>query len=357
MTEPNSSNQPRAGSAGHQHEHDDAHAHDDHSHASEGPAAGTTSGGSAAKHAHNHGAGGGHGHSHINVREQSRSAMTRVLVLVSTYLFVEVGVGLYSHSLALLADAGHMLSDVGAIILALVAYWFSAKPATPGKTYGYYRSEILAGFFNSLALVGISIYILFEAYHRLQAPPEVAGWPVLITAIIGFGINLISLKLLSSGAKHSINAKAAYLEVLSDSLATFGVLVSSVLIITMKWYQADAIISAIIGIGILPRTWMLLTECINILMEGTPGHIDLDALRQSMLKVDGVTDVHDIHVWTITSGLDSMSGHVAVREGVATETVLTELTRLLNDEFGLNHTTIQIEQVECKDKGKDPCST
>jgi cobalt-zinc-cadmium efflux system protein len=268
-------------------------------------------------------------------------------------MIVEVGVGLYAHSLALLADAGHMLSDVGGLVLALVAFWFSAKAPTPDKTYGYYRSEILAGFFNSLVLVGISIYILVEAYQRFQHPGEVVALPALIVAVLGFGVNLTSLKLLHKDSQNSINARAAYLEVLSDSLATFGVIVSSTIILLTHWYQADAIISGIIGIAILPRTWMLLTECINVLMEGTPGHIDLSALRTAMLEVEGVQDVHDIHVWTITSGLDAMSGHVAIDTRAPAETVLTSVTKLLNDEFGLHHTTIQVEQVECK--GTDRC--
>jgi cobalt-zinc-cadmium efflux system protein len=296
---------------------------------------------------HKHGAG-GHGH-HGDLRQQSRSAMLTVLAMTSVYMIVEVVVGFMFHSLALLADAGHMLSDVGALVLALVAYWFSSKPPTPDKTHGYYRSEILAGFFNSILLVGISLYILFEAYQRLQHPPEVGGMPVLIVAILGFAINLASLKLLHKGSQNSINAKAASLEVLSDSLATLGVIISSVIILTTHWYAADAIISAVIGIAILPRTWLLLTECINILMEGTPGHIDLKELRQSIMSIAGVVDVHDIHVWTITSGLDSMSGHVTIDPAVAPDAVLAAVTDLLNDKYGLHHTTIQVDQGNCKD--------
>ncbi|HEY9718004.1 MAG TPA: cation diffusion facilitator family transporter [Trichormus sp.] len=296
---------------------------------------------------HKHGAG-GHGH-HGDLRQQSRSAMLTVLAMTSTYMIVEVVVGFMSHSLALLADAGHMLSDVGALVLALVAFWFSAKPPTPDKTYGYYRSEILAGFFNSLLLVGISLYILLEAYQRIQHPPEVGGLPVLIVAAFGFVINLTSLKLLHKGSQNSINAKAAYLEVMSDSLATLGVIISSIIIMTTHWYAADAVISAVIGVAILPRTWLLLTECINILMEGTPGHINLAELRQSIISVDGVVDVHDIHVWTITSGLDSMSGHVTIDPAVAPDAVLAAVTDLLNDKYGLNHTTIQVDQGNCKD--------
>lgn len=297
----------------------------------------------------------GHSHGHVSVREQSRSAMLIVLGMTSTLMIVEVCVGFYTHSLALLADAGHMLSDVAALVLALVAYWFSQKPATPDKTFGYYRSEILASFFNALLLVGISAYILYESYQRLKQPPEIIAGPVLAVAVVGLVINIVSLRLLQHGAKQSLNAKAAYLEVLGDSFATAGVIISSVLILTMKWTLADPIVSGLIGIAILPRTWMLLRECINILMEGTPGHIDLDALRQALMAVEGVVDVHHIHVWTITSGLDAMSGHVTIDNRAPSDTVLTEVTRILNDDFELHHTTIQVEQIQCKE-GKNSCA-
>ena len=313
--------------------HDDSHSHEE-------------------GHAHSKG---GHGHGHGDFRAQSRSALIGVLAMTGTFMLVEVGVGLYAHSLALLADAGHMLSDVAGMVLALVAFWFSSKPATPGKTYGYYRSEILAGFVNSLLLVGISIYILVESYQRLQHPSEVGAIPVLAVACVGLCINLASLKLLHKGAQNSINARAAYLEVLSDSLATFGVIISSIIVLATHWYQIDAIISGVIGIAIFPRTWMLLTECINVLMEGTPGHIDLSELRGAILKVEGVLDVHDIHVWTITSGLDAVSGHVAIDASVAADSVLTAVTTLLKDSFALQHTTIQVEAVECK--GNASCSS
>lgn len=274
--------------------------------------------------------------------------MLIVLGMTSAYMVVEVITGLTTHSLAMLADAGHMLSDVGALVLGLLAVWFSSKPATQDKTYGYYRSEILAGFFNALLLVAISLFILYEAYKRLMQPPEVAGLPVLIVAIIGLAMNVVSLKVLKKSADATINARAAYLEILGDSLASFGVILSSAIIMTTKWYVADPIISGLIGLWILPRTWLLLSECINILMEGTPGHVDLGALRKSMLAVEGVLDVHDIHVWTITSGLDAMSGHVTIDNRAPAEEVLTKVTKILNDDFELHHTTIQVEQIECK---------
>lgn len=297
-------------------------------------------------HSHSH----GHGHAHgANLRAENKSSLLIVLVLTSAFMICEVVTGLFTHSLALLADAGHMLGDIGAIILALVAIWFSSKPATADKTFGYYRSEILAGFFNSLALVGVSLFIMYEAYMRLADPPEVIGMPILVVALIGLVVNITSLRILQRSAQQSLNAKAAYLEVLGDCLATVGVIISSLLIIFCKWYWADPLISSAIAIAILPRTWLLLKECTNILMEGTPGHIDLAALRLALMAVEGVTDVHDIHVWTITSGLDAMSGHVAVDNRAPAEEILSRVRKIVNDDFGIHHSTIQVEQLECKE--------
>lgn len=288
-----------------------------------------------------------HGHHH-DLRNESKQGMLTVLGLTSAFMVVEVITGFMTGSLAMFADAGHMLSDVGALLLGLLAVWFSSKPATPGKTYGYYRSEILAGFFNALVLVALSIIIVVEAYRRFTSPPEISGIPVLVVASLGLIMNLVSLKLLKKSADASINARAAYLEILGDSLASVGVIVSSLVIICTKWYAADPLISGLIGLAILPRTWLLLSECINILMEGTPGRIDLSSLRKALLDVEGVIDVHDMHVWTITSGLDAMSAHVTIDNRAPSEAVLTEVTKILNDDFELHHTTIQVEQIECK---------
>jgi cobalt-zinc-cadmium efflux system protein len=301
-------------------------------------------------HSHSHGhshAAGGHGHHH-DLRNESKKGMLTVLGLTAAYMLIEVVTGIMTGSLAMFADAGHMLSDVGALLLGLLAVWFSSKPATPGKTYGYYRSEILAGFFNALALVVLSLIILFEAYRRFSSPPEVHGIPVLIVAALGLVMQLVSLKMLKKSADAGINARAAYLEILGDSMASVGVIVSSLIIIFTKWYAADPLISGLIGLAILPRTWLLISECVNILMEGTPGRIDLSSLRKALTSVEGVLEVHDVHVWTITSGLDAMSGHILIDDRAPAEEVLTKVTKILNDDFDLHHTTIQVEQLECK---------
>jgi len=297
----------------------------------------------------------GHDHSAHELRSKSKTKLLLVLSLTGVYMIVEVVAALYTGSLALLADAGHMLSDVAALVLALLAIWFSSRPATPGKSYGYYRTEILAGLINGVLLVAVSLGILWEAYRRFADPPQVMSMPVLIVALIGLVINLVSARLLSQSASQSINVKAAYLEVLSDLLATVGVIVSAIIIMVSGWYLADPLISALIGIMILPRTWMLLTECTNILMEGTPGHINLSELRQAILKVPGVLDVHDIHVWTITSGMDAMSSHVAIDAASAADQVLAQITHIAQEDFGIHHTTTQVEQVACKNPNGEMC--
>jgi len=272
--------------------------------------------------------------------------MLTVLAIICTYMLVEVITAILTHSLALLADAGHLLTDLGGLTLGLIALWFATKPATEEKTYGYYRSEILAGFLNALALTGISIFIAMEAYHRLKNPAAVQSIPVFCVGLIGLAVNYIALKLLGDPDGQTINARAAYLEIWSDFMVSIGVIISSVIIYFSHWYAADPIVSLFIAVFILPRTWLLLKECTNILMEGTPQHVDLVSLRNAMLAVPGVSEVHDIHVWTITSGLDAMSGHVRIVNDVSSEQVLADVTKVCND-FKLRHTTIQIEQVVC----------
>ena len=299
----------------------------------------------------------GQKHSLANTRNDQRKRMMQVLVLTLAIMVIEIIAALLSKSLALLADAGHMLTDLGALTLSLIAIWFASKPPTAGKTYGYYRSEILAGFINAFLLVAVSIFIISSAWQRLSDPPIIAPMPVFLVAILGLVVNLICLRLLSgkdSGeVSKSINLKAVFLEVFSDALASIGVIFSSLLIFFFRWYQADALAGLLIGFFILGRTWNLLSECTNILMEGTPPHVDLESLKNSVLKVPNVIGIHDMHVWTITSGLDAMSAHILVNREANQDQVLDMLTEVLHNKFNLNHTTIQIEQESCD---KDPCS-
>jgi len=279
------------------------------------------------------------------------------LALTGGFLVIEVAGGLWTGSLALIADAGHMLTDVGGLGLALFAVWVAAKPPTPAKSFGYYRVEILASVVNALMLFGISGYILYEAYRRLVAPPEILGAPMLVIAVIGLGVNVTGLSLLRGGAAESLNVRGAYLEVLSDALGSLGVIVAAAVILTTGWYVVDPLVSAGIGLFIIPRTWVLLRQGVNVLLEGTPPHIDVAALEAAMRQVPGVRRVHDLHVWTLTSGKEAMSGHAVVEDVKDADRIVSALHDLLHERFGIEHTTIQVEsqplvQVTLRDNGR-----
>lgn len=271
------------------------------------------------------------------------------LLLTSLYLAAEVIGGLLTHSLALLADAGHMLTDVGGLTLALTAIWFSEKPATPERTYGYYRAEILAALANGVVLIGISLFILIEAYRRFQHPPEVAGRTMLLVAGIGLLVNFASMFILRDGAESNLNMKGAYFEVLSDMLSSVGVIAAAIVIWRTGWVYADPLVSAGIGLFILPRTWKLIQEAVGVLLEGTPSDIDLGAVRDALGSLDGVQDVHDLHVWTLTSGVRALSAHCVVPDNRFTESLLSSGRRMLDEEFKIEHVTLQFETRPCAD--------
>lgn len=265
------------------------------------------------------------------------------LALTGAFLVVEVAAGFWTGSLALLADAGHMLTDVAGLALALFAAWIASRPPTPAKSYGYYRVEILAALANGVLLLGVAALILYEAYRRLLAPPDVQGPPMLVVGAAGLAVNLVGMWLLHRGAGESLNVRGAYLEVVSDALGSIGVLVAGALVITTGWRLADPLIGAAIGAFIVPRTWSLLRQSVDILLEATPAHIDLIEVARAMRAVAGVREVHDLHVWTLTSGKHAMSGHVVVDEIVASDRVVRELHALLHDRFDIEHTTVQVE--------------
>ena len=302
-------------------------------------------------HQHKHDHGHGHGHSHNDfaaLRKKSKSAMITVLALTFAFMAVEVVAGFMTGSLALLADAGHMLGDSAALLLALVAVWFAGRPPSKDKTYGYYRTEILAALFNGVVLIGLSLYILYEAFQRFTNPPEILSGPMLFVAIGGLVVNLIGAKLLYGSAGDSLNAKAAYLEVMSDMLGSAAVIAASLIIMFTGWTVVDPIVSGLIGLMIIPRTGKLIKDCVHILMEGTPNHVNLEQLRSAILKVRGVMDVHDLHVWTITSGRDALSAHILVDRNANPDAVLKEITHIVQHDFNLHHSTLQVEQAECK---------
>jgi cobalt-zinc-cadmium efflux system protein len=265
------------------------------------------------------------------------------LGLTATYMMAEVVGGLVTGSLALLADAAHMLTDVGGLALALMAIRFAAREATPQRTYGYLRMEVLSGLTNAVVLLLLTVYILYEAYQRFLAPPEVQSGPMLIVAAIGLVVNLISMRLLAGGSSESLNVKGAYFEVLSDMLGSIGVIAAALLMMWKGWILADPIIGAGIGLFIVPRTWTLLKQVAHILMEGTPPNVDLAILERKLLEIAGVTAVHDLHVWTVTSGFDAMSGHLVVADMSRGREALRNARRVMKADFGIDHVTIQIE--------------
>ncbi|HUM15677.1 MAG TPA: cation diffusion facilitator family transporter [Candidatus Nitrosotalea sp.] len=266
-----------------------------------------------------------------------------VFGLTAAFLVVEAAVGLWTGSLSLLADATHMLVDAGGVLLSLLAVWFAERPATPAKTYGYYRVEILAALVNGVVLCVMAIAILVATYERMWQPPHVPGGPILAVAFLGLVVNLASLWLLHAGAHESLNVRSAYLEVLGDAVSSGVVIVAGAVILLTGWMWADPVAGALIALFILPRTWALLRQAVNILLEGAPPHLDVREIEDAMAAAPAVRRVHDLHVWTLTSGREAMSAHVVVEAGAPSDKILEDLHLILHARFGIDHTTIQIE--------------
>ncbi len=288
------------------------------------------------------------GHSHAIPENKKETTLWVALILTSTFLVAEAAAGFLLNSLALLADAAHMFTDAAALAIALAAVRIARRPADARRTYGYHRFEILAAAFNALLLFGVAIYILFEAYQRFRSPSDVQTTGMLVVATIGLVINLISMRLLSAGKDSSLNIKGAYLEVWSDMLGSLGVIVAAILIRFTGWTWVDTLVAAGIGLWVLPRTWILLKESLNILLEGTPEGLSLDDVTTAMLGVSGVTEVHDLHVWVLTSGKNSLTAHVVHRADVAPAQIIENIQTLVAKRFEVFHTTIQCELVACE---------
>ncbi len=282
-------------------------------------------------------------HSPAHGAQASRGALVRALVLTGCFMVVEAMGAVWADSLALAADAAHMLTDVGGLGLALFAVWIASRPPTPAKTYGYYRVEILAALVNSVVLLVLAGGILLGAYHRLRAPREVQGGLMLGVAALGLGVNLVAAWLLRPAASSSLNVRAAYLEVLSDAVSSLGVLAAGLVVVTTGWYLVDPLMSAGIAIFIVPRTWRLLTQAVNVLLEGTPAHLSLEEVEAAIVQVPGVRRVHDLHVWALTSGHEAMSAHVVVTDLRDSERLLQALHAVVHTRFGIDHTTIQLD--------------
>jgi cobalt-zinc-cadmium efflux system protein len=291
-------------------------------------------------HEHHH----DHGHHHSHAHEVSKKRLTLVLTITAIFMLVELAGGLLANSLALIADAAHMLTDVGALGLSLFVLWFSRRPARPEKTYGYLRLEILAALINGATLVVIAVAIFWQAYQRLLHPEPVEGVLMLGVAVAGMIVNLIAARLLHSSADHNLNLRGAYLHVIGDLIGSAGAIIAAVLIITTGLIIADPVISAVVGLLILYSSWKLVRESVDVLLESVPAHIDLSAVRRTIDEIPGVDQVHDLHVWTVTSGMICMSGHAVVLHPDQNQRVLQEIHAALRDRFGISHITVQLER-------------
>ncbi len=272
-------------------------------------------------------------------------------------MFAEAIGGWFTNSLALLADAGHMFTDVAAMSLTLFAFWFASRPATSKKTYGYYRLEILAAFVNGVALVLLSLWIIFEAVGRWQSPPEIKGFHLLFIAAGGLAVNIVSAVLLHSGHSHDLNMRGAFLHVMGDLLGSVAAIAAGVLILSLGWMWADALSSILISSIIIVGAWRLILESVNVLLEGTPSHINLSAVEEAIVATDGVKGIHDLHIWTISSGIDALSVHISHDESVIHSDLLVAVRDKLHTGFGIDHLTIQMETMNLETEAVYICET
>ncbi|HEV8580583.1 MAG TPA: cation diffusion facilitator family transporter [Thermoanaerobaculia bacterium] len=286
--------------------------------------------------------GAGHSHSRPGAAA-NRSRLALTLGLAAAYMLAEAVGGWLTGSLALLADAGHMLSDVAALGLSLFCMSMARRPPTSQRTYGYHRLEILAALANGAALVAISFFVLVEAVQRIRRPPEVDAPAMIGIAIGGLLVNLAGLWILRQGRDESLNVRGAWLHVLTDALGSVQAIAAGAAIWAFGWQWADPAASILIALLVIYSAWSLLKEATAVLMESAPAHMDVDEMRDAMMGVPGVLEVHDLHVWTITSGLESLSAHVVVEEGRYNCDLLTEIRSALHDRFGIHHMTVQIE--------------
>ncbi|MFL6454001.1 MAG: cation diffusion facilitator family transporter [Nitrososphaeraceae archaeon] len=290
-----------------------------------------------------------------------------VLSLSSSYFAISIITVITTGSLALLSEAGHILADIGGIALALFAINYTRKPATPQRSYGFYRMEILASFVNSVILALLSVYVLYEAFRRIFEPPEIQSFPIIIVAAIGLALNFIGMILLNNLGHHHthnddtdkqkeqeeiLNVKAVYLEILSDTIGAAGVIVAGIIMLTTKFYLVDPIISIILALFMIPRTWSIMKKATHILMEGSPSNIPHEKVKEAILGIKGVTGVFELHIWTITSGMNSLSAHVVIIDTSKSQAILQEINAILEKQFKITHSTIQIETYHQEESGK-----
>ena len=295
------------------------HSHEGHSHA------GHSHGG------HSHGAGAG------------KRALAFVFALTTAFLAVEVVGGLLTGSLALLADAGHMASDAVSLGLALFAVWLAERPATPQRSFGYKRAEILAALANGVTLVAVSVWIFVEAFARLQDPPPILGGWMMVVAVVGLAINITGALVLSRSGGESLNVEGAFRHVMADLFGSVGVIAAAGVVLLTGWRYADPLISVVIGVLILGSSWKLLRESTNILLESTPKDVDAEKVGREMASVPGVEEVHDLHIWTITSGFPALAAHVLVGASENCHDRRRDNEAVVSHDFGIEHTTLQVE--------------
>ncbi len=290
------------------------------------------------------------GHSHRIDRAVQNRSLKLALGVTLVFMAAEFLGGLWTNSLALLADSGHMLTDAGALALSLFAIWFTQKPATPEKTYGYFRVEILAALVNGSALLLIAGAILWEAYERFTAPETVRGGEMLAIASAGLAANLYCAWILHRGQGENLNVRGAFLHVMGDVLGSLAAMVAGVSILVWSAYWTDPVVSALVSLLICASAWRLVSESVRILLEGAPSHVSVSEMRSALTRVPGVESVHDLHVWTLTSGHHAMTCHAVVESGDARE-VLRRMSEVSRDQFHVHHTTIQIEREHmCRDR-------
>jgi cobalt-zinc-cadmium efflux system protein len=272
------------------------------------------------------------------------------LIITLGIMVLEFLGGLITNSLALLSDSGHMLSDTAALALSLIALYFASKPASAKRTYGFHRFEILAALFNGIALFLIAGFIIGEAYHRFFEPPTVSSGIMMLIAVIGLVANLVSAwSLMRKGdVKNNVNLKSAYIHIIGDAIGSLGAIVAGLLMYFFKWYVADPIISVLVSVLILKSAWGIISNTVHILMEGTPSNVDQSEIKQALLQIEGVIDVHDLHIWTITSGLDSLSCHLLVEDSTDCFIILQKAIQMVEHDFEIHHPTIQIENSTIK---------
>lgn len=284
-----------------------------------------------------------HAHGHSHAASASRRALAGVLVLTIAYTVVEAVGGYLTGSLALLADAGHMLSDSLSLALALFAAWLGGRPASPQRSFGYRRAEILAALANGVLLVAISIWIVVEAIGRLRDPPELRGGWVLAVATVGLLVNAVGAAILMRAGRENLNVRAAFRHVLADLLGSVGVIVAAIVVLATGWLLADPLVSFVIAALVLASSWGVLRDSVAILLEAAPAGVDVRAVGRRLSEAPGVVEVHDLHIWTISSGFPALSAHVLVREGEDCHARRRELEAILAQQYGIGHTTLQVD--------------